>query len=69
MDSVSAVSPKIHYHIRWLASDELDWERHDTRAQAEEAANQLSRPHEQYSVERFEENCVRCQKLASTAKA
>jgi len=48
MTSDTAVSPKIHYHIRWLASDELDWERHGTRAD------------ERYSVEQFEDNCAKC---------
>lgn len=69
MDSDAAVSPEIHYHIRWLASGELDWERHDTRVQAEEAASQISRPDERYAVERFNEACINCAMLVRHAKS
>jgi len=60
MTSDTAVSLKIHYHICWLASGELDWERHGTRTDAEEAAERLVRPDERYSVEQFEDNCAKC---------
>ena len=69
MNSDTAASPKIYYHIRWLASGELDWERHDTRTQAEEAAERLSRPAERYVVELFEESCVKCATLVRDPKS
>jgi hypothetical protein len=39
-----------HYHIRWSTS-KLDWEAFSTRAEAENAATQLMRPQENYSIE------------------
>lgn len=68
MNSNAAVYPKTHYHIRWLDSGQLDWERHATRAEAEEAAERLSRQNESHSVERFEETCVKCATLVRDAK-
>ena len=68
MNSDSFVYRKIHYRIRWLTSGELDWERHGTRTQAEEAAKRLSRPYEQYSVEEFEETYVKCATLVRDAR-
>lgn len=55
-----AVCAEPHYHIRWVASDELDWERHDTRAQAAQSAEQISRTDEQYVIEKFDDACVQC---------
>lgn len=70
MNSDTAVSPKVHYHIRWLDSGELDWERHDARIQAEEAAKQISRRDERYSVEGVnEEDCIKCATLVRDAKS
>ena len=60
MSPYSSLPPKIHYHICWLASGDVDWERHDTRTQAEAAAEQLSQLDERYSIEAFDECCVRC---------
>ena len=64
----SAAPTKIHYHIRWLASGELDWERHDTRTRADQAAKQLSRPDERYAVEPFEGSCVKCARLVKISE-
>lgn len=50
----------IHYHIRWLPSRELDWERHHTPEQAEEAAVRLSRENEKWKIEQFGEDCPQC---------
>jgi hypothetical protein len=41
----------------------MDWERHDTRAEAEECAEQLSRKDEKYVVEQFDQSCVHCKTL------
>lgn len=54
----------IHYHIRWLPSRELDWERHHTPEQAEEAAVRLSRENEQWIIEQFDEVCPQCRCLS-----
>ena len=58
--SSTSISLKLHYHIRWSRSGELDWEAHPVRAQAEEAARQLAQPNERYSVEQFGETCSTC---------
>lgn len=60
MNPDTAVSPVIHYHIRWVSSGAVDWERHDTRTQAEESATRLSRTNEEYKIEQFDESCVQC---------
>lgn len=53
-----------HYHIRW-SSGVLDWERHDTQADAEEAAKDLAPPDEKYTVEFFrDDSCQLCQRRA-----
>ena len=62
-----AASSETHYHIRWVWLNALDWERHDTHAQAEESAKQLSRPAERYVIEQFNEACVRCRTKARSA--
>lgn len=63
MDCHTDISTQTHYHIRWVASGALDWERHDTRAEAEEAAKQLARSNEKYVIEQFDEACLLCQTL------
>jgi len=68
MNRDTTLSPKIHYHIRWLVSGEVDWERHDTRTQAEEAAERLSQPGERHSIERFDECCVKCTSFVGDAR-
>ena len=40
----------MHYHIRWSDS-KLDWQRFSTREEAEQAARQLTRPGETFSLE------------------
>lgn len=64
MDRETAISPEIHFHIRWVTSGNLDWERHDTRAQAEESAKRLSRTDERYTIVQFDERCVECRTSA-----
>lgn len=58
-----------HFHIRWLPSGKLDWERHDARDQAEEAAKQLSRRDEGYAIEQFHEPCRQCTLARSIGSA
>jgi hypothetical protein len=57
------LSPKIHHHIRWIPSGDVDWERHETRAQAQESAKQLLRRGEEYAIEQFDEACIQCAAL------
>lgn len=49
-----------HYHIRWSRKKELDWERFDTRLDAQISAAQLVRPDETYTIEEHDEGCARC---------
>ena len=60
MDNTNGVSPSgKHFHIRWSQLS-LDWERFDTREEAEERAEQLVRDGETYTVEAFDGACARC---------
>jgi hypothetical protein len=51
-----------HFHIRW-SSGALDWARFSTRSEAQEAAKQLMRVGEGYTVEEFGKACQRCQEV------
>jgi hypothetical protein len=57
--NTTAIS-NFHFHIHWLRSDKLDWERHDTRTDAEESASRLAQNGEEYSVEQFNGDCQKC---------
>ena len=48
-----------HFHIRW-SSGAVDWERFDTRAEAQDSANQLARPSERYTIEESGHDCPPC---------
>lgn len=52
----------IHYHIRWSSKNRktLDWERFDTAEKAEDSAKRLVLPGENYSIEQFDSDCLRC---------
>jgi hypothetical protein len=53
----------MHYHIRWSEST-IDWERFSTREDAEQAARQLARPGEGFTIEPVEgETCMQCPKV------
>jgi hypothetical protein len=49
-----------HYHIRWSGAGALDWDRFDTREEAEASARHFVRPRETYTVEEFDGACPRC---------
>jgi hypothetical protein len=49
-----------HFDIRWSRIVPLNWERFNTRAEAEASANQLLRPDETYGIEEYGEECQRC---------
>lgn len=49
----------MHYHIRWSDS-QLDWEAFCTREEAETLALNLVRPHENYTIQEFDETCSEC---------
>ncbi len=53
------IPPATHFHIRWSQLT-LDWERFDTREEAEERAMQLIREGEFYTIETFDGTCVSC---------
>lgn len=53
----------MHYHIRWSGTT-LDWERFGTREEAEQAARQLVRPGETFTLERVDDKtCMKCLRL------
>jgi hypothetical protein len=54
---------KTHFHIRWSVGSPLDWEAFETRAEAEEVAQQLARATEIYTIEEFRRTCRRCAKF------
>lgn len=52
----------MHYHIRWSDS-KLDWERFSTRQEADQAARQLARPGETFTLEHVDDKtCTQCLK-------
>jgi hypothetical protein len=57
----------IHFHIRWTDSEKLDWERFNSREDAEVSAEQLMRPGESYEIEEFDDSCAECKPLARFA--
>jgi hypothetical protein len=59
----------VHYHIRWSDS-KLDWERFRTPQEAEQAARQLARPGETFTLEHADDNtCGQCLKIFKTGLA
>ena len=50
----------MHYHIRWSLTDELDWERFETHAIAEQRGRELVGPTESYTIEEHGETCLHC---------
>lgn len=63
MNRETSTFTAIHYHIHWISSDSLDWERHDTRVEAEESAIELVREDEGYEIEEFNGICALCRSL------
>ena len=49
-----------HYHIHWSGKATLDWERFETKAEAEKSARELVHPHESYTIEEHDGTCPRC---------
>jgi len=49
-----------HFHIRWLPSRVLDWQRFDTQKEAEARANELVLPGEKYKIEAVVRDCETC---------
>jgi hypothetical protein len=62
-----AMRIEMHYHIRW-SNSELDWERFSTSQEAEQAARQLVRPGETFTLEQVDEkNCMHCPEVCKRA--
>lgn len=54
----------MHYHIRWSGS-KVDWEPFGTRHEAEQAASQLARPGETFTLELADDKaCMPCLKFS-----
>jgi hypothetical protein len=49
----------MHYHIRW-SDTKVDWQAFGSPAEADASAENLARPGETYTVEKFEGTCWRC---------
>ena len=59
----------MHYHIRWSNST-LDWERFSTRQEVEQAARQLARRGETFTLEHVDDKtCMQCLKIYKTGLA
>ena len=56
-------SHNFHYHIRWSGDTRVDWDCFTTAEEAKCCADQMVRWGEDYTVERFDEDCVRCEEL------
>lgn len=56
--------PHVHFHIHW-SSGAFEWERWDSRDEAEQRAKELAGPSEKYSIEQFDDSCEHCKKLVS----
>jgi hypothetical protein len=52
-----------HFHIRWLPSHVLDWERFDTQKEAEARASELVLPGEKYEIEVAAQDCDPCRAI------
>jgi hypothetical protein len=60
MDPEPKDSPRKHYHIRWVGTPALDWERFTTVAAATARALELVRPGEKFTIEESAGKCSRC---------
>jgi hypothetical protein len=52
-----------HYHIRWSGALPTDLEPFATVGEAESAARQMVRVGESYSIEKFDNDCIRCRQV------
>ena len=52
-----------HFHIRWLPSGALDWQRFGTETEAQTRAKELLLPGESYEIEVVTGNCEMCAAL------
>lgn len=51
--------PQAHFHIRW-DSGRIDWERFNSREEAEQRAQEIVLSRETYSIEQFDDSCEHC---------
>jgi hypothetical protein len=49
-----------HYHIRWSTTSLLDWQRFETRPEAQQAAKGLVGSGETCEIEEVDTSCARC---------
>jgi hypothetical protein len=62
--AVRAPRKTTHYHIRWSGAASLDWDRFDSREEAEANAAHLIRPGETYTIEELDGTCPRCRTVS-----
>jgi hypothetical protein len=61
-------SRSFHYHIRWSGDPALDWDCFTTAEEAKCCADQMVRSGEDYTVEKFGDDCVRCKEVRNLYK-
>ena len=62
MDNQETTPRKIHFHIRWSGEAALDWQGFQSRDEAEACAKDIVRPSESFTIEEFDESCLRCKR-------
>jgi len=55
-----------HFHIVWQG-DLTDWQRHETRGEAEDVAKDLVQPDESYNIGVFTDDCPLCRLMHDAA--
>jgi hypothetical protein len=56
-EMISRIDNSLHFHIRWLDKDNLDWECFATREEASERATDLALPGEAFTIEEIHTKC------------
>lgn len=59
----------LHYHIRWLLSGKLQWQRFETPHDAEQRAKELATRDERYVIEPIVGDCETCAALSPRTAA
>jgi hypothetical protein len=58
-----------HFHIHWSTTDQVDWQRFDTKAEADRRAVELVKPTESFTLEEFGANCPICERMRQSSQA
>jgi hypothetical protein len=66
-DETESIHLGIHHHIRWASDSSLDWKPFRTKQEAVKVADQIKKPHENYTVEERDDGCERCKEFKRKA--